>query len=120
MQEEDYRYPGPRPQTKEAGILMITDTLEAASRALKTPSITRIRELVAATIEKKFKEGELSECELTLKDLGRIGESFVNSLIGLHHSRLEYPTKESEKTKDVEKQSVQDEKGSEQLPADNN
>ena len=98
IQEEDYRYPGPRPQTKEAGILMLADTMEAASRSLKNPSITRIREIVANTIEKKFKDGELGDCELTLRDLDRMKDSFINSLIGLHHTRLEYPNKENGQT----------------------
>ncbi len=89
--EEDYRYPGPKPQTKEAGIVMIADEVEAASKMLGNPTIAHLREFVRGITNKIFLDGQLDECELTLKDLNIIVDSFVNVLVGIFHHRIEYP-----------------------------
>ena len=90
----DFCYPGPKPQTKEAGIVMLADGVEASTRALKDPSPARIRERVESIISQRFQEGQLDECELTMKDLREITESFIQILSGIFHVRIEYPEKE--------------------------
>ncbi len=88
---DNYRYPGPRPQTREAGLVMLADTVEAASRALANPTPSRIKGLVQNLINKIFSDGQLDNCELTLKDLHNIAKSFNKILNGIHHHRIEYP-----------------------------
>ncbi|MDL2329492.1 HDIG domain-containing protein [Desulfosarcina sp. OttesenSCG-928-A07] len=87
----DFRYLGPRPQTREAGLVMLADVVEAASRTLENPTPARIQGLVRNLINKIFSDGQLDECELTLKDLNRIAETFNKILNGIHHHRIEYP-----------------------------
>lgn len=89
--EENYRYSGPKPQTKEAGIILLADSLEAATRSLTNPTATRIKTLVKEIIQKNLENGQLEECDLTLKDLDKIGDSFSRILTGMFHSRVEYP-----------------------------
>ncbi|OPY83971.1 MAG: hypothetical protein A4E65_00419 [Syntrophorhabdus sp. PtaU1.Bin153] len=91
IEEKDFRYAGPKPQTKEAGIIMLADSVEAASRLLDEPTPKRIETHVREIIEKIFLDGQLDECELTLKDLHAIEKSFVAILIGIFHHRIEYP-----------------------------
>jgi cyclic-di-AMP phosphodiesterase PgpH len=85
-----YSYPGPRPQTREAGLLMLADGIEAAARTLADPSYDRIQGLVQKMINKVFASGELDECELTLKDLHSIAKSFTRVLSGIYHQRVAY------------------------------
>jgi len=91
IDERDFRYPGPKPQTKEAGIVMLADAVEAASRALTDPTPSRIKGLVQRIINNIFLDGQLEECELTLKDLQRIEESFSLILNAIFHRRIDYP-----------------------------
>ncbi len=91
INEEDFRYPGPKPQTKEAGIVMLADAVEAASRTLTEPTPARIKNLVQRIINNIFLDGQLEECELTLKDLHNIEESFTRILTGIFHQRIDYP-----------------------------
>jgi len=90
---DDFRYPGPRPQTKEAGLVMLADVVEAASRTLDNPTPSRIQGLVQNLTNKIFSDGQLDNCELTLKDLHNIAKSFNKILTGIHHHRIEYPDK---------------------------
>ena len=85
-----YTYPGPKPQTKEAGILMLADGIEAASRTLSEPNLDRIQGLVQKMINKTFASGQLEECELTLRDLHLIAKSFTRVLTGIYHQRIAY------------------------------
>ena len=94
VNEEDYRYPGPKPRTKEAAIVMMADSAEAATRALEEPSPARIKNLVREIITSIFLDGQLEECELTLRDIYRIMEVFSRILIGIYHKRVEYPGRE--------------------------
>jgi hypothetical protein len=87
---DDFRYPGPRPQTREAGLVMLADVVEAASRTLENPTPSRIQGLVQNLINKVFFDGQLDDCELTLKDLHNIAKSFNKILNGIHHHRIEY------------------------------
>ena len=88
---EDYRYPGPKPQTKEAGLVMLADMVEAACRSLTDPTASRIQGLVNRLINNAFTDGQLDECELTLKDLHQIAKHFNQILATVHHKRIEYP-----------------------------
>lgn len=87
---ENYRYPGPKPQTREAGLVMLADVVEAASRTLENPTPSRIQGLVQKMINKIFSDGQLDECELTLKDLHKIARSYYTMLSGIYHHRIEY------------------------------
>jgi putative nucleotidyltransferase with HDIG domain len=89
--EEEFRYPGPRPQSRETAIVLLADSVEAASRTLNEPSAQRIQELVRKVINNKFIDGQLDECELTLKDLEKIASVFTHILTGIYHGRIEYP-----------------------------
>jgi putative nucleotidyltransferase with HDIG domain len=97
-----YQYPGPKPQTKEAGILMLADGIEAASRTLSDPSFDRIQGMVQKMINKVFSSGQLQECELTLLDLHHIARCFTRILSGIHHHRIAYsePVEKIRSTKD--------------------
>ena len=90
---DDFRYPGPKPQTREAGLVMLADVVEAASRTLDNPTPSRIQGLVQNLINHIFSDGQLDECELTLKDLHKIARSFNKILYGIHHHRIEYTEK---------------------------
>jgi hypothetical protein len=91
LDEGDFRYPGPKPQTKEAGLVMLADAVEAASRTLTDPTPARIKGLVQRIIQNIFLDGQLEECELTLKNLHNIEESFTRILTAIFHQRIEYP-----------------------------
>ena len=90
VDQSHYRYPGPRPQTKEAGILMLSDAVEASSRTLSDPTPAKIQGLVQKIINKVFSSGELDECSLTLRELHLIAKSFTRVLTGIYHRRIEY------------------------------
>ena len=96
IDEKDFRYSGPKPQTKEAGIVMLADAVEAASRTLSDPTSSRIKGHVRRIINNIFADGQLDDCELTLKDLHYIEESFGRILTGIFHQRIEYPESQEE------------------------
>jgi len=91
VKRDDFRYPGPKPQTREAAIVMLADVVEAASRTIDNPTPSRIQGLVQNLINNVFSDGQLDDCELTLKDLHKIAKSFNKILYGIHHHRIEYP-----------------------------
>ncbi|HHX51237.1 MAG TPA: phosphohydrolase, partial [Clostridia bacterium] len=91
MVEEDFRYDCPKPQTKEAAIVLLADTVEAAVRSLQKPTPGRIEGTVRKVIKDKLEDGQLEECDLTFKELDIIAQSFVRVLSGIFHSRIEYP-----------------------------
>jgi len=88
---DDFRYPGPKPQSRETAILMMADAVEAATRSLAKPTPGRIREMVKQIADDRMLSGELDECGLTLKDLAVIRESFIPLLTSIHHTRIAYP-----------------------------
>lgn len=92
--EEDFRYPGPKPQTKEAAIICICDSVEAAVRSLQEPTEEKIDEIVSSIINDRLMDGQLDECPLTLKELREIRLAVCETLKGIFHSRIQYPTKE--------------------------
>src|SRR5699024_10530346 len=94
VKEDAFRYPGPIPQTKEAAVISICDSVEAAVRSLKEPSPEKIDEIVQAIIQKRLLDGLFDDAPLTIKDLQTARESIVESLKGIFHSRIQYPTEE--------------------------
>jgi putative nucleotidyltransferase with HDIG domain len=92
---DDFRYAGPKPQTREAGLVMLADVVEAASRTLDNPTPSRIQGLVKNLFNDILSDGQLDECELTLKDIHKIARSFDKILNGIHHHRIEYIEKRS-------------------------
>lgn len=97
VKEEDFRYPGAKPQSKETAVVLLADSVEAASRSLEDPAPARIRGLVRKMINNKFIDGQLDECDLTLRDLNAIAESFVRVLTGTFHTRVPYPEPHQER-----------------------
>lgn len=91
VQELTYRYEGPKPQSKEAALVLLADTVEAAVRSLQKPTPGRIEGLVRRLIKERLNDGQLEECDLTFKDVNLITESFLRILNGMHHTRIEYP-----------------------------
>lgn len=89
--EEIYRYPGPKPDTRETAIVLLADSVEAATRSLKDPTPDKIEEMVHKVINNKFIDGQLDECELSLKDIEKISGVFIKILCGMYHSRINYP-----------------------------
>ena len=92
--EEGFSYPGPKPQSKETAVVLLADSVEAASRALSEPTPARIKGLVRKIINNKFIDNQLDQCELTLKDLEIISDTFTRILMGIFHSRVEYDAAE--------------------------
>jgi len=91
IKDDVYRYPGPKPSTKEAAIVLLADSVEASTRSLKDPNQPKIEEMVHKVINNKFIEGQLDECDLTLKDLEKISAVFIRILGAIYHSRVIYP-----------------------------
>lgn len=92
VREEDYRYPGPKPQSKEAGLILLADAIEASSRTLVDPTPSRIKGHIQNIVRKIYTEGELDESQLTLKDLTLLTDTFHRILTGIFHQRIEYPS----------------------------
>lgn len=90
-EESSFRYPGPKPQTREAGVLMLADAVESASRSLSDPTPKRIESLVRDLLMGRLLDGQFDECSLTLNELRIIESSLVKSLIAIYHSRIKYP-----------------------------
>lgn len=92
IKEEDFKYQGPIPSSKEAGIIMLADSVEAAVRSINDPTKGKIEEMVNNIIKDKLHSGQLDNCDLTLKDLEKIRKCFLKALYGIYHQRVEYPT----------------------------
>lgn len=97
VDEDDYRYPGPKPQTRETAISLLADGIEAASRAMHNPTPARLKGLVQKMINKAFTDGQLDECDLTLRDLNEIAKAMTRILTGIFHQRPEYPERDEER-----------------------
>jgi hypothetical protein len=97
VKEEDFRYPGPKPQTKETAIAMLADACEASVRASRPSSPEEVERLVRKVIEEHLLAGELDECNLTLQDIKEIRSIFANVLEGVFHPRVKYPEKDEER-----------------------
>ncbi|MBN1852277.1 MAG: HDIG domain-containing protein, partial [Pirellulales bacterium] len=95
IDESTFRYPGPKPQTKEVAVLMIADAVEGASRVLAEPTPSRIESLVHDITMKRLEDGQLNECGITLSEIHRVEESLAKSLIAVYHGRVKYPEPET-------------------------
>jgi putative nucleotidyltransferase with HDIG domain len=95
VSDTEFRYPGPKPQTREAAILMICDGCESSVRAIEEPTAGRIETCVHNMIMKRLMDGQFAECDLTLRDLSMIEESLVRTLAAIHHGRVAYPASPS-------------------------
>jgi putative nucleotidyltransferase with HDIG domain len=94
IREEEFRYPGPKPQSVEAAILMVSDAVEAASRALQDPNRNKFKKMARLILVKRIVDGQFSECDLTSRDLSKIVETLVDALEASFHSRIRYPWQE--------------------------
>lgn len=88
---DDYRYPGPKPKTRECAIIMICDAVEAAVRSMARPTPNRVEGVIRKIIRDRLQDGQLDECDLTLQDLDVMIGAFMKTLKGIYHSRIEYP-----------------------------
>jgi len=120
IREEDFRYDGPLPQSKETGILLLADCIEASSRAMKDPNYQKLENLIDRMVDERVNEGQLSKTPLTFRDIRIIKETFLNILMGIYHSRVEYPDDEEgekEEPKDEQKAQVkQDSDSDDHIP----
>jgi cyclic-di-AMP phosphodiesterase PgpH len=91
LDQDEFRYPGPKPRSKETAIAMLADSVESATKVLQDPSPERVRELVRNIIDGKIRDSQLSEAPLTLREIHLIQEQFVKVVSGMHHQRLDYP-----------------------------
>lgn len=91
IDESDFRYPGPRPQTPEAAVMMLADAVESASRALREPTPGRLENLVDEITKKRLDDGQFAECPITVKQLSTIQQSLLKSLNAMYHGRVKYP-----------------------------
>ena len=103
VREESFRYSGPRPQTKEAAIISLADSIESASRSLEKVTPQKIDQLIGDIIQSRLTDGQLKECDLTMRELEEVAESFKHTLQSMMHSRVAYPTGRSERTERTER-----------------
>ena len=95
INREEFQYPGPKPQSREAALCMLGDSVEAGCRALEDPTPQKIKERISTIVQDKFSEGQLNECDLTLQDLNTIIDAFTRILTSVYHQRIEYPEAET-------------------------
>lgn len=91
ISDQDFRYPGPKPQFREAALCMLADSIEAAARSLDEPNPARLQNIVRNIIQRKFSDGQLDECNLTLRDISKVEMAFTRILLGIYHQRIDYP-----------------------------
>ncbi|MBF0780925.1 MULTISPECIES: HD family phosphohydrolase [unclassified Granulicatella] len=99
IDKNDFRYPGPKPQTKESAVISIADTVEAAARAMKNPDIDSLTTLVQETIHSRIEDGQFDECPITVQELKIVEKSLITGLSSSYHTRVEYPKLNSRKGK---------------------
>lgn len=112
--EADFRYPGPKPQSKEAAIIMMADAVEAASRTLSSPTKSQIQRMIDRLIDAIIRDDQFVECDITLKDVQLVKESFFKILTGTFHHRIDYPGYDFRETEDESKRTAPQNSGSEQ------
>jgi putative nucleotidyltransferase with HDIG domain len=93
LEEKDYRYPGPKPQSKETAIVLLADSVEGATRSMDEHTPQRLEDVVRKVINNKFIDGQLDECNLTLREIDTIASTFVRVLSAMYHGRVKYPEK---------------------------
>ena len=100
--ESEFRYPGPRPDSKETGILMLADSIEAASRSLDDPTHKRLKSLIELIVRERIEDGQLDNTDLTFRDLAQIRKTFLKMLMGIYHVRVKYPDQDEETDEETE------------------
>jgi membrane-associated HD superfamily phosphohydrolase len=108
---DDYRYPGPMPDSKETAIIMLADGSESAVRAIEDPDPVKVENVIEKIIKSRIEDGQLDDSPLTFKDITRIKDAFISILLGQHHRRIRYPKQEEmEKGLPVKESDIDDEK----------
>ncbi len=102
ISESEFKYEGPLPTTRETGIILLADSIEASARTLEDPSYIRLEQHVDRIVDERVQEGQLNECPLTFEDLRRIKKAFLTILLGVYHSRIKYPGQEKPSTESSE------------------
>jgi putative nucleotidyltransferase with HDIG domain len=102
VKEENFRYPGPVPSSKEIAIIMLADGIEAAVRSIHEPTKCKVEEMINNIINERLNDGQLNNCDLTLRDIDEIKKAFLKGLLGIYHQRIEYPVDKSELKKQKE------------------
>jgi membrane-associated HD superfamily phosphohydrolase len=97
---DDYRYPGPKPNTKETAIVMLADTCESAVKSIVDPEPERVSNLISNLIDSRIEDGQLNETPITFSDIMKIKAAFIEALISQHHHRIRYPQQEAMERKD--------------------
>lgn len=100
IKEEDFRYPGPKPKTREAGIMMLADSVEAAVRSITDPTSGKVQAMVYKIFKDKLEDGQLDECDITFSDVSRIRKNFLKTFGSIYHERIEYPEDKRKKSND--------------------
>ena len=103
VREESFRYPGPRPQTREGAIISLADSIESASRSLERVTPHKIDQLISDIIQQRLVDGQLKECDLTMRELEEVAESFKHTLQSMMHTRVSYPGGRTEKSDRTER-----------------
>jgi putative nucleotidyltransferase with HDIG domain len=118
VSENEFRYPGPKPRSKESAILMICDSCEGAVRALPEPTAGRIETLIHQIIMERLNDGQFDDCDITLRELNLVERSLVKSLCAIHHGRIKYPSRpaQPDRGKTPETQAAADESGEMRVP----
>lgn len=116
IQDEDFRHDGPIPYTKEQGILMLADTVEAACRAMKDPTYNKLENQINKLVDDHINDGQLSNCPLTFRQIQIIKDSFLSILKGVYHSRIEYPDDEKKKEEEQPKNDQQNDTEKQEQP----
>lgn len=98
IQEEDFRYDGPKPHTRETGIMLLADCIEAASRAMEKPNYNKLKTLIDKMVDGRMREGQLNNTPLTFRDIDIIKDAFLKNLTAIHHGRVDYPDDEDSKS----------------------
>ena len=96
VNEADFRYPGPKPQTKEAAVISIADSVEAAVRSMKEPNAEKIQKLIQSIIQDRVQDDQFDECDISLRELKIIEDVLCETLNGIFHTRIEYPKEKQE------------------------
>lgn len=91
INESDFRYDGPKPNSKETGIVMLTEAIEAGTRSIQNPTPQKLHQFIDMMFDKRLKDGQLDNCDLTIRELSKVREAFVPILFGMYHLRIEYP-----------------------------
>ena len=98
--EFEFRYPGPKPESREAAIMLLCDGIEGAARAMDEPTAVRLEQLVHTMANKRLMDGQFDQCPLTLRDLSRVEAAITKTLCAVYHTRIKYPDRQEERRRE--------------------